>query len=146
MGETRTVARRVAELPRARRAFDRGEYGWCKLELLCRHATAETEVKLPRVARNATVRELRQAFVEGPSEESDPDRETVSLVRRVPAEQAWELEATLVMVEHVSGGSMPAESVEWLLAEGLATLINEAPPEPTTSASAATAAGTRPGT
>jgi hypothetical protein len=53
----------------------------------------------------------------------------VSLVRRVPAEQAWELEATLVMVEHVSGGSMPAESVEWLLAEGLATLVNEAPPE-----------------
>ena len=50
-------------------------------------------------------------------------------MRRVPAEQAWELEATLVMVEHVSGGSMPAESVEWLLAEGLATLVNEAPPE-----------------
>jgi hypothetical protein len=42
------------------------------------------------------VRELRLAFVEGPSEECDPERETVSLVRRVPAELAWELEATLV--------------------------------------------------
>jgi hypothetical protein len=96
---------------------------------LCRHATAETEVKLLRVARSATVRELRLAFVAGPSEECDPERETVSLVRRVPAEQAWELEATLVMVEHVSGGCRADESVEWLLAEGLTTLIHEAPPE-----------------
>ena len=29
MGETRTVARRVLLLPRARRAFDHGELGWC---------------------------------------------------------------------------------------------------------------------
>ena len=43
MGEARTVARHVAELPRLRRAFDRGEFGWSKLELPCRHATAETE-------------------------------------------------------------------------------------------------------
>ena len=122
--ESKTVAVRLEELPRIRRAFERGEIGWAAVELLCRHADPESELAVLQLARSCTVRELRGWLTERESEqEEDEPPERGEIVRRLQADHAWQLEATLKLVEYVAGGCSAAESVEWLLAEGMTTLI-----------------------
>ena len=129
LSESRTVAVRLVELPRIRRAFERGMFGWAVLELLCRHATAETEMRLLWLARKRTVRELRGLLPEKPTEEDDAEQQRGSIHRRMPADHAWTLEATLRLAAHVAGGCAEDEALEWVLAEAYTTLICDMPPE-----------------
>ena len=127
LSESRTVAVRLEELPLVLRAFEQGEFGWCVLELLCRHATPENQLELIWRARQQRVRELRKGLAEGPNEEDDPERERASIVRRMQADHAWSFEAALRLADHLGGGCGESDALEWLLAEGTTSLIAEAP-------------------
>ena len=126
--ESKTVAQRLAELPRIRRAFERCEIGWATAELLCRHAEPENELAMLRLARTCTVRKLRghlaaESDAHGDAHDEDEPPERGEIVRRMPADHAWTLEGTLKLVDYVAGGCSAGESVDWLLAEGMTELI-----------------------
>ena len=65
--ESRTLARRLAELPVLRAALASGALGWCMAELVARHADPETEAALVAQALESTVREMRAHFA-GPGD------------------------------------------------------------------------------
>ena len=62
VSETRTLARRLSELPALRRALLDGRVGWSMAELVARHASADTDVALAALASRSTVRQLRSLF------------------------------------------------------------------------------------
>jgi len=137
-GESRTVASRLAALPRIRVALLRREIGWVKAELLARHATPETETELLRMAMSCGVRELRRALREEgeDGEEDRPEEEPVcELSVTLPADEAWELEATRMLIEHMNSGG----GIDWvdaLLGEGQQTIIGVIDADPLDSAEA----------
>jgi hypothetical protein len=114
--ESRTLARRLESLPHLTNALESGSIGWSMAELLARHATPQTEAALLQVAR-------------GKTDEPPPDEElarTLSLT--LPLEEAWALEATRMMVEHMGGTSAGSHWLESLLAEGTISLLELIPP------------------
>jgi len=78
---SRRVAKQLAELPLLHKALNCGELGWCMIELLCKYATPLTEASLLEMAREQTIRAMRQALetedpTAAPTEDgaaSDPD-------------------------------------------------------------------------
>jgi len=124
--ESRTLARRLESLPHLTNALESGFIGWSMAELLARHATPQTEAALLQVARSKTVQAMRIALS---PHEPPPDEElarTLSLT--LPVEEAWALEATRMMVEHMGGTSAGSHWLESLLAEGTISLLELIPP------------------
>ena len=124
--ESRTLARRLQSLPHLTNALESGSIGWSMAELLARHATPQTEAALLQVARGKTVQAMRIALS---PHEPPPDEElarTLSLT--LPVEEAWALEATRMMVEHMDGTSAGSHWLESLLAEGTISLLELIPP------------------
>jgi len=124
--ESRTLARRLESLPHLANALESSSIGWSMAELLARHATPQTEAALLQVARGKTVQAMRIALS---PHEPPPDEElarTLSLT--LPLEEAWALEATRMMVEHMGGTSAGSHWLESLLAEGTISLLELIPP------------------
>ena len=143
--ETRTLARRLQSLPQLTRALESGSIGWSMAELLARHATPQTEAALLTIARGQTVQSMRLAFAREqapnskgesaaqgtPPTECDPpddDDLTRTLSLTLPVEEAWALEATRMMVEHMDGKHTGAHFLESLLAEATVPLLDLADP------------------
>ena len=127
--ESRTLARRLESLPHLTNALESGFIGWSMAELLARHATPQTEAALLQVARGKTVQAMRIALS---PHEPPPDEELAStLSLTLPVEEAWALEATRMMVEHMDGNSAGAHFLESLLAEATISLLDlTAPTQP----------------
>ncbi len=119
--ESRALARRLESLPQLGEALETGSVGWSMVELLARHATPQTEAALLQVARGKTVQAMRIAL--SPNEPLDDDELTRTLSLTVPVEEAWALEATRMMVEHMDGKSAAGHCLEALLAEGTLSLL-----------------------
>jgi len=138
--ETRTLARRLQSLPHLTTALESGTIGWSMAELLARHATPQTEAALLQVARNKTVQAMRialshQASPPPPIQHETQDNEDLirTLSLTLPVEEAWALEATRMMVEHMDGKRTGGHFLESLLAEATITLL-ELPDPPQTGA------------
>jgi hypothetical protein len=113
-------------------ALEAGSIGWSMAELLARHATPQTEAALLQVARGKTVHAMRLALSPRASSsapgspnllEPDDDELTRTLSLTVPVEEAWALEATRMMVEHMDGKHTASHFLESLLAEGTISLL-----------------------
>ena len=139
--ESRTLARRLQSLPQLTQALESGSIGWSMAELLARHATPQTEAALLTIARGQTVQSMRLAFARerapknkaesdaqgAPPTECDPPDEddlTRTLSLTLPVEEAWALEATRMMVEHMDGNHTGAHFLESLLAEATIPLLD----------------------
>ena len=134
-GESRTVASRLAALPRIRVALLRREIGWVKAELLARHATPETEAELLRLAMACGVRALRRALQEDGEDDRPEEEPMCELSVSLPADEAWELEATRMLIEHINSGG----GIDWvdaLLGEGQQTIIGVIDADPLDTAEA----------
>jgi hypothetical protein len=123
-------------------------------ELLARHATAQTEAALLQIARDKTVAAMRIALNSqespgslgssrstespaSPPQLDDDDDLTRTLSLTLPVEEAWALEATRMMVEHMDGKSTGAHFLESLLAEATISLLELVDPsEPDVSTQA----------
>ncbi len=120
--DSRALAGRLELLPHLSAALEAGWIGWSMAELLARHATPETEAALLEVARDKTVQAMRVAL--SPHQEPhDDDDDSRALSLTVPVEEAWALEATRMMVEHLDGKSSGEHWLEAVLAEGHASLL-----------------------
>ncbi len=123
--DTRVLARRLAELPRIRRALLSGSIGWCMADVLSRHAEAEDEEELLEATRGMTVRAVKRAMRErGGEAEADEPAGFGTLDVRVDVEEAWALEATRPMVELLDGRGEPGAWLEFVLAEAQCALSN----------------------
>jgi hypothetical protein len=74
VADSRALARRLAELPRLRRALITGRVSWCMAEVVARHATAESEAFLVALAPRLTVRRMK-ALLADASGAADTDAE-----------------------------------------------------------------------
>ncbi len=96
-------------------------------ELLARHATPQTEAALLTIARGKTVQAMRIALTPPESlaspDPTDDDELARTLSLTLPVEEAWALEATRMMVEHMDGKSTGAHFLESLLAEATISLL-----------------------
>ncbi|NNE19421.1 MAG: hypothetical protein HKN10_13175 [Myxococcales bacterium] len=125
--ESRALARRLQSLPHLTEALESGSIGWSMAELLARHATPQTDAALLQVARGKTVQAMRIAL--SPQNSTLPpdvdcdDELSRTLSLTVPLEEAWALEATRTMVEHMDGNSAGGHFLESLLAEGYTSLL-----------------------
>ncbi len=136
--ETRTLARRLQSLPLLTMALESGAIGWSMAELLARHATPQTEAALLQIARGKTVAAMRIALSpqqapgspESPPQPDDDDDLARTLSLTLPVEEAWALEATRMMVEHMDGKSTNAQFLESLLAEATIALLELTDPVP----------------
>ncbi len=142
--ESRTLARRLQSLPLLTMALESGSIGWSMAELLARHATPQTEAALLQIARGKTVAAMRIALSSqespgspgssrstespaSPPQLDDDDDLTRTLSLTLPVEEAWALEATRMMVEHMDGKSTGAHFLESLLAEATISLLELIP-------------------
>ena len=127
--ESRTLARRLQLLPHLANALETGSIGWSMAELLARHATPQTEAALLQVARGKTVQAMRIALSPQKSPDSpappqlDDDELARTLSLTLPVEEAWTLEATRMMVEHMDGKRTGGHFLESLLAEATISLL-----------------------
>ena len=130
--ETRTLARRLQSLPLLTKALESGAIGWSMAELLARHATPQTEAALLQIASDKTVQAMRIALTpQGSPDPPDDDDLTRTLSLTLPIEEAWALEATRMMVDHMDGKSTGAHFLESLLAEATIPLLDlTAPAQP----------------
>ena len=119
--DSRALARRLESLPQLTEALETGSIGWSMAELLARHATAQTEAALLEAASGKTVQAMRVAL--SPHEQPDDDELARTLSLTVPVEEAWALEATRMMVEHMDGKATGGHFLESLLAEGYTSLL-----------------------
>jgi len=123
--ESRALARRLESLPRLSAALESGSIGWSMAELLARHATPVTEAALLTIAHGQTVQSMRIAFARESIRADGPDDDDLSrtLSLTVPVEEAWALEATRTMVEHMDGKSTGGHFLHALLAEATISLL-----------------------
>ncbi len=121
---SRTLARRLAGLPRTRRALEEGTLLWSMAEVLAAHATAENEAELLEVARERTVRQMKgwlapRADVAGCEEEERRD-----LRVSVGFDEIAIVEATRVLVGALDNTAVTDEALlEAMLAEGESALL-----------------------
>ena len=120
--ESRALARRLESLPQLTEALETGSTGWSMAELLARHATPQIEAALLEVARGKTVQAMRIAL--SPNEEPDDEELSRTLSLTVPVEEAWALEATRMMIEHMDGKAVGEHWLGSLLAEGYVSLLD----------------------
>lgn len=123
--ESRTLARRLAERPLLRAALASGALGWCKAELVARHAEPETEADWVALALGSTVRELREHFAQ-PEAQRDVD-DTCTLTLTLSQRDAWLFAWTRRYAERVAGKLDTDELVSALLAEAFNTLCGAVP-------------------
>lgn len=125
--ESRTLARRLHSLPQLEKALESGSTGWSMAELLARHATPQTEAALLQEATGKSVQAMRIALSpqESPDSPAPPDDDELArtLSLTLPLEEAWALEATRMMVEHMDGKCTGGHFLESLLAEGTISLL-----------------------
>ena len=122
--ESRTLAHRLHTLPQLTKALESGSIGWSMAELLARHATPQTEAALLQVASGKTVQAMRIALSpQGSPDPPNDDELARTLSLTLPPEEAWALEATRMMVDHMDGKSTAAHFLESLLAEGTISLL-----------------------
>ncbi|UCH30406.1 MAG: HNH endonuclease [Myxococcales bacterium] len=119
--ESRALAGRLESLPQLSAALETGSIGWSMAELLARHATPQIEASLLQVARGKTVQAMRIAL--SPNEEPDDDELARTLSLTVPVEEAWALQATRMIIEHMDGKSAGEHWLGSLLAEGYVSLL-----------------------
>ena len=121
--DSRALGERLQLLPLLSAALEAGSIGWSMAELLARHATPETEAALLEVARDKTVQAMRFALSRDQELHDDDDDDSRTLSLTVPVEEAWALEATRMMVEHLDGKSSSEHWLGAVLAEGHASLL-----------------------
>lgn len=136
------LARRLAALPVLRGALATGALGWSMVELLARRATPESEAELVERAMGATVRQMRSLFGgaeagEGEGEgEGQSAPEAISAVAEgercvltvtVDRRDAWALDCTRWLYDHMSPGGGTDGFLHALLAEGLNSLAEIVP-------------------
>jgi len=128
--ESRSLARRLQSLLQLENALEGGSIGWSMAELLARHATPQTEAALLQVARGKTVQAMRIALSpqhspgsRGPPAPPDDDELARTLSLTVPVEEAWALEATRMIIEHMDGKHTGGHFLQALLAEGTISLL-----------------------
>ena len=83
------MARRLAELPETRAAFDNGELCEDQVAVVCRHAPAPFDAEAAELARSATVVQLQRALGSYPfalEAEADPTDPTEATEPAAPAE------------------------------------------------------------
>lgn len=118
VADTRAMARRLSGLPLLEGALVRGELNWSMVELVCRHATAETEAVLVELAKCSTVRAMRDVLAES-ADGSESELKTLTM--KVPVEHAWVLQAAEWLVGHMGADG---DWLEAVLAEGHTTLLD----------------------
>jgi hypothetical protein len=147
VSDTRTVARRLRELPRLRRALASGEVTWCMANEVARAATAESEAFLLALAKRTTVRRMKKlltaanipasqgrargegaceaAAKRGPAQGGDacplPERRE-GIKRTADREVALLFEHMREVAEMVVGSGDPDTILEAMLAEGMTAL------------------------
>jgi len=128
--DARSLARRLAGLPRLRAALVEGRLGWAMVELLARVATIEDEADWLEEATHSTVRAMRLR-VNAPPEEVDERPVRVTISRTVDRIDAWAFERARAMLEAVGvdGGYGSDGAIEAMLAEGLTELMARGPVE-----------------
>src|SRR5262245_1427275 len=116
---SRSLARRLAELPAIRRALIRGEIGFCMAQVIAGVARADDEEQWVAEARQRTVREMRALVREGTGPESvfaAADEPRVTLTVTVDREDGWLFEHARLLGKHA--GTPGSEILDALLAEG----------------------------
>ncbi len=121
--DARALARRLAGLPRLRRALVEGELGTSMVELLARHVLEQTEAELIDAARGVTVRAMRERLAQGNAEPEDarPDRRAVAAT--MSSAEALAFERARMVIEAVGETRSRDEVVEAMLAEGLGEIL-----------------------
>lgn len=139
--DSRALAGRLQELPLMRAALLSGELGWSMVELLSRHAEAQTEQELLSEAKQKTVRQMRQLLRQrreeateqhddGAARLGDIDEEPEPLAQltvTMTAEEAWAFECTKMLVEQLGPAHTESDVIDALLAEGMTTLLPAVP-------------------
>lgn len=118
--DSRALARRLERLPSLRAALVLGELSWSMVELVARHADAESEPALLLVAMGSTVRAVRERLhggVKSMGEDDEPTRRT--LRKSVPIVDAWALAFTRLLMGAVAGSHSDDSLIEAMLAEAL---------------------------
>lgn len=129
--ESRTLARRLANLPLLRAALGSGALGWCMTELVARHATPHTEAELLDLALRSTVREMRNALNGAVSQMSastaDEADARCTLTLTLSQQDAWLFEWTRRFAEHLGAKPDAEGTLGALLAESFTTLCGALP-------------------
>ena len=100
---SRSLARRLAELPAIRRALVRGEIGFCMAQVIAGVAHAEDEKHWVEDARRRTVREMRALIRDGTGPEpvfAAADEPRVTLAVTVDREDGWLFEHARLLGKH----------------------------------------------
>ena len=108
--ESRWLSRRLAELPKVRRAVARGEVSYSMAQVLAKAADTKDEAEWLLAARQRTVRAMRELVKERAAEagrraetgqlsavDAMGDEERVTLTVTVDREDAWLFEAACIM-------------------------------------------------
>jgi len=122
--DSAAMARRLATLPKLRAALVTGALGFSMVELVSRHATAESEDRLLLLASKCTVRQMRaELAAEGTSADAaEEDAERCVLTLTLDRWELWLLECTRWLVRTIEPGATWDTVFEGLLAEGSGTL------------------------
>jgi hypothetical protein len=137
VADSRSLARRLAALPRLRAALVAGQVSWCMAEVVARHATAHSEAFLVGLARRLTVRRMKallgrggQGAASGEGEVCSGAGRRVRIRRTVGREVAAFYEEMRLLVAQVVGSRASDAVWEALLAEGttaLADIVDDLP-------------------
>ena len=138
--ESRALARRLVDLPAIQDALEHGRVGWSMAEVLARYATADSEGELLVESRGRTVRETRAllkaaadagkgaADSGGHAAEGDQEEERLcTLTLTMPVEEAWALEATKMLAQHMDGDAGAGAWLESVLGEGQTSMLDVVP-------------------
>jgi len=123
---SRSLARKLAELPAIRRALVRGEIGFCMAQVIARVARADDEEQWVEEARRRTVREMRALIRDGTGPgpvfaAADEPRVTLSVT--VDREDGWLFEHARLLGKHA--GTPASDILDALLAEGTTSVLAE---------------------
>jgi len=125
VADTRAMARRLAGLPLLREALRAGRVGWSAAELLSRHCDVDEQQELLALAKDSTVRQLRELLCDG----KERQRAKRTLTVTVSQQDSWLLEATKMLLRHLGAGLSDSQQLEVLLAEGMTTLLAATKPD-----------------
>src|SRR5262249_33994351 len=123
---SRSLARKLAELPAIRLAFVRGEIGFCMAQVIARVASAGDESQWVEEAKRRTVREMRALVRDGTGPGAvfgGADEPRVTLAVTVDREDGWLFEHARLLGRHA--GTPASEMLDALLAEGTTSLLAE---------------------
>jgi hypothetical protein len=126
--ESRTMARRLRELPEIRRALLEGRMLWSMVEVLCPHATPENEAALVEAARGQTVKEMERRLIVRTEvaswwEQDEDELQDVRIVAGIG--EVGIVEATRLMVERIDGvEASDGRFVDAWLGEGQSAILD----------------------